>query len=173
MWTTPPLILLVFSPTHVSFVPCLCLRRPLLLLPPPPRCWWKGLSGFINMTGEPAQLLPVCVCYCVCVCVVCMCVCVPKKQQLPHARNAHIQAHVVSYKPVHTGIIVAERLLFYHIIMWWNNPSSSTLRFPRPTGVKPQQCPDALHLSPPEPYLGVIALLYYHFVYFLGCKSPV
>lgn len=64
------------------------------------------------MTGEPAQLLPVC--YRACVCVHACASVRAKKQQLPHTRNAHM----VSYEPIHTGVVGAYRLLSY--TAWFN-----------------------------------------------------
>ena len=72
----------------------LCLPQPLLLLC---YCWWRGLSGFINMTGEPAQLLPECVCVCCSMCVfvcdrVCVCVCVWDSACVPKSSSCLIHA---------------------------------------------------------------------------------
>lgn len=152
----PPCI----SPPLHSFVQSLCRLQPLLLLR---LLLMEGIVWFfIKITGESAQLLPVCVRVRACVRA--------KKQQLSHTRNGHM----VSYKPIHTGIIVAYRRIFYciHLIvrlqdaMIWSTSMHLIIKLVKSNNT-------AQMLSALQPYLSVITLLYYHFVYFLDCKSPV
>lgn len=114
---------LLLSPTslHLSALLFqLCLLQPLLLLLLC-YCWWKGLSGFINMTGEPAQLLPECVCVCCSMCV-CLCVsacaCVTVRVCQKAAAVSYTQCtHGLIWTHSHRHYCGIYGLLFYRIIL--------------------------------------------------------